>query len=75
MTIVRKYPVPIVDELLDELMGACWFLKLDLHVGYHQIRLAEGEEYKQLSPHIQVIGNIRSCPLDWPPHQLLFWVP
>jgi hypothetical protein len=46
MTVVSKYPVPIIDELLDELAGATWFSKMDLHTGYHQIRLAPGEEYK-----------------------------
>lgn len=46
MTVVSKYPVPIIDELLDELTGARWFSQMDLRAGYHQVRLAPGEEFK-----------------------------
>lgn len=46
LTVKSKYPVPIIDELLDELFGASWFSILDLRAGFHQILLKEGESHK-----------------------------
>lgn len=42
----NKHPMPIVEELIDELAGANWFSKLDFRAGYHQIRIAPDDTHK-----------------------------
>lgn len=39
VTIKNRYPLPRIDDLMDQLVGARVFSKTDMSLGYHQIRL------------------------------------
>jgi len=46
ITVKNRYPLPRIDDLLDQLQGAKFFSKIDLKSGYHQVRIKEEDTWK-----------------------------
>ena len=46
ITIENRYPLPRIDDLLDQLKEVVYFSKLDLPSGYHQVKVAEQDAWK-----------------------------
>jgi hypothetical protein len=44
--IKNKYPLPRIDDLFDQLRGACVFSKIDLRLGYHQLKVQKCNKLK-----------------------------
>jgi hypothetical protein len=42
----NKFPLPVIDEMLDDLVGAKWFTTLDMSSGFHQILVVETDVAK-----------------------------
>ena len=43
VTVKNNYPLPFIEDLFDKLNGACYFSKIDLRSGYHQLRVRDSD--------------------------------
>lgn len=39
LTVKDRFPIPLIEDLMDELGGSAVYSKIDLCVGYHQVRM------------------------------------
>jgi hypothetical protein len=62
-TIKNKFLIHIIDDLLDELNGACYFSKLDLRAGYYQIKMHDNAiPYTAFCTHIDDLYEFKAMP-------------
>ena len=46
LIVKNKYPLPIINDLFDQLKGASIFSKIDLRYGYHQLKIKDADVHK-----------------------------
>eukprot|EP00171_Calliarthron_tuberculosum_P003129 IDg3129t1 len=46
VTIRDRNPLPLIDEALDQVSGACWFSSLELVAAYHQMHIRDSDCHK-----------------------------
>jgi Reverse transcriptase (RNA-dependent DNA polymerase) len=46
ITVKNKYPLLLISELINKLQGAKYFTKLNVHWGFNNVHMKEGDEWK-----------------------------
>jgi hypothetical protein len=64
VTIKNKYPLPRIEDLFDQMRGATIFSKIDLRLGYHQLKIRTEDISKTYSPQDMDYMSFWSCLLD-----------
>ena len=63
VTIKNKYPLPMINDLFDQLQGSKVFSKIDLRSGYHQLKIQEQDIPKTALPRGTGYMSIPLCHL------------
>lgn len=63
ITIKKKFPLPLIEELLEELGGAIILSKINLKSGYWQVRMAPEDVHKTIFRTMKVIMSSWLCNL------------
>jgi hypothetical protein len=71
ITVWNRYPIPWIDDLLDQLKGAKYFSKIDLKSGYHQVPIEPSDvwktAFKSKEGLFRMVGHafrVDECPLQ-----------
>ncbi|KAL0380531.1 UNVERIFIED_CONTAM: Transposon Ty3-G Gag-Pol polyprotein, partial [Sesamum angustifolium] len=75
ITIKNKYPLSRIDDLLDQLKGVTVFSKIDLRLGYWQLRIEEGQFQRQLTGPRHVVSKEGAQPDPAKVKAILEWEP